>query len=169
MIIDRELLSKLKKTPPEAVALIPQEPVPLKRPSIDFFPAKKLKEQKKSEDQGWIVAPERNKIYCALCGKERLRRLDRPTMNWLNYAQLALVVLPVAALMSLWFSFWGSAALMGFLFLIIFDVAKRSLYRHFASCPHCGFDPLLYKKNRKQAKLKIQEHLQQRKSETLPR
>lgn len=161
MILDREQLKRIKEgsfVPVQSA----EQLLPAQQELKDRLATPEVisPEQQQLHQARWVLPKVRSKVFCALCSKERPRRLDRPTLSLVNYGQLMLFVLILSALFSMWLPFWGSFAFFAFFGLMMFDFLKRSLYRQFAACPFCGFDPLLYRKDRKQAKTKIQEHIQ---------
>ena len=84
------------------------------------------------------------KIYCAFCRLER-RVYPKKNVSWTN------VVLAFGCALVLTFVFWGGVdprAILIFVFLLASaDVFIRIRWRMALTCPHCGFDPLLYKRD----------------------
>lgn len=65
------------------------------------------------------------------------------------------------------YAIWGGPDLRSLLIfagsIFVMQVALRMRYRESVKCPHCGFDPILYKRNHKQAAMKVRSFLEKRK------
>lgn len=82
------------------------------------------------------------KIYCAFCRLERRVYLKK-NITWTN---VALAFLGSTMLMFVFWQRWDPRGIFIFvLFLAFADVFIRFRWRMALKCPHCGFDPLLYK------------------------
>lgn len=77
----------------------------------------------------------------------------------------ALIVLLVTALMA--YAIWGGPDLRSMLILMgmtfLLQVFLRVRYRESVKCPHCGFDPILYKQDSERAAQKVKAHMEKRK------
>jgi hypothetical protein len=98
------------------------------------------------------------KIYCAFCRLER-RVYVKKSISWTN------VVLSFFAASLLMFSIWQRLEARMVIFFVIFlavsEVFVRLRWRMSMPCPHCGFDPVLYKTDREETVRKVTEHLAQ--------
>ena len=98
------------------------------------------------------------KVFCAFCRLER-RVYTKKNISWTN------VVLALLCSLLLTLIVWGGIdprAFLIFIFLLICsDVFIRFRWRMALACPHCGFDPLLYKRDPdetvKRVKLRLDE------------
>jgi glutaredoxin len=66
------------------------------------------------------------------------------------------------------FAIWGEPDLRSMLIFMtlafIFQIFLRVRYRESVKCPHCGFDPILYKQDNKKAATKVNQFMAQRKN-----
>ncbi len=100
-------------------------------------------------------------FFCPLCRTERNVTVN-PRLTKKNIIQIALTT---AILGSLLFPIFGAESF--FVFFVIwgaFELAIRSDYKKQISCPHCGFDATLYKRSVKDARQKVAEFWEQKKS-----
>ncbi len=96
------------------------------------------------------------KIYCAFCRLGR-RVYTKKRITWTN------VVLALLSSAILTFAFWQTWDPRGIfifvLFLAMADIFIRIRWRMALPCPHCGFDPLLYKRNPDEAARRVKIRL----------
>jgi len=104
-------------------------------------------------------------FFCPLCRTERNVTVN-PKLTKKNVIQIALTtaivgsaLFPVFGVESyfVFFAIWGA-----------FELAIRSDYKKQIACPHCGFDATLYKRNVKDARQKVAEFWEQKKSNNSP-
>ncbi len=93
-------------------------------------------------------------FLCALCGNEREVKFKR-TLDWKNYLQMVIVSSLLTLFAYPWFELKGL-----FIFPIVwlgFEVTIKMLFRKELPCPHCGFDPVWYCKDVREAKKRVQK------------
>jgi hypothetical protein len=94
------------------------------------------------------------KIFlCALCGTSRQMRY-KSRLSKFNYLQLGVVAGSLS-----YFLFPLMEFKVVYLFpilLVIYEMTNKILYRKELSCPHCGFDPVWYKRDVKMARKKVE-------------
>ena len=77
----------------------------------------------------------------------------------------AIIMLSITGLLA--FAIWGGPDLRSMLIFMslafVFQVFLRVRYRESVKCPHCGFDPILYKQDPKQAAAKVKGFMEIRK------
>lgn len=95
-------------------------------------------------------------VLCAFCKLER-RVYVKKHIDWTN------VVLSFLAAVLLMFAVWQSLEPKALLFfsinIIVAEVFVNLRWRLSLPCPHCGFDPLLYKTDREKAAMKVKQTL----------
>lgn len=102
------------------------------------------------------MMPISQKIFCAFCRLER-NVVIKKRSDWTNVA----LSLMTAAILT--FATWQSLDPRGVIYFVIAIVGSE-IFIHFRwrmgiSCPHCGFDPVLYKTNRELAATRVKEKL----------
>jgi hypothetical protein len=104
------------------------------------------------------------RCYCAFCRSERNVYLKRHV----SVVDIFLSAL-TAALVSLilWQSFDPRAVVFFALGLGLAEVFIMIRWRMSISCPHCGFDPVLYKRKPEMAAAKVRKFLDQRREDPL--
>src|SRR5690606_12545471 len=112
------------------------------------------------------MLPLRNKYikscYCAFCRSERRISLQKHVGMY----EIGLSVLGAILLSFLFFQSVDPRILVfAGVILSLFEFFVQIKYRLAMSCPHCGFDPLLYIKSKEKACAQVQKHLEQRKSD----
>ena len=84
------------------------------------------------------------RVYCAFCRLER-RVYTKKNITWTNVV-LAFLCASVGT-----FVFWQQLDPRGIFIFVLFlafaDVFIRIRWRMALPCPHCGFDPILYKRD----------------------
>lgn len=99
-------------------------------------------------------------FYCPAC-KHLRRSFYWPSPRFKHY--LALAVCALAQTLALWT--W--AGLKGIFLAIpvwaIFEFVYRARARQSLICPHCAFDPYLYKHDVKLARQKVEQHFAEKK------
>ena len=97
------------------------------------------------------------KIYCAFCKLPR-KCYTRKHLSWTN------VLLCLLVSLTLMFGFWqridGRFILLFSLLIISAEVFIYFRWRLSVKCPHCHFDPVLYKTNRPLLVKQVKERLQ---------
>lgn len=91
-------------------------------------------------------------FYCPICKRER-RSFYWPTPRTRHYVALAITGLVLTAALWNWFSFKG--AFLIFPIWGAFEFIYRMKARDSLICPHCGFDPYLYKYDVKLARDRV--------------
>jgi hypothetical protein len=92
-------------------------------------------------------------VFCALCGIKRQFLGHRSLTKKMWFEVLSIGSLLSVLLFPL-LEFKGLISLG--LVAMIYDFANMSVYRKEVRCPHCGFDPIWYRKNWRLAKTMIQ-------------
>jgi len=96
------------------------------------------------------------KIFCAFCRLER-NVCVKKSMGWTN---VALSFLAASLLMFIvWQALDARMILFFVIFLAIAEVFVRLRWRMSLPCPHCAFDPLLYKQDRSETVRRVKSHL----------
>lgn len=96
------------------------------------------------------------KIYCAFCKLERHIYVKKHA-NWTN---VALSFFAATLLMMLVWREWDPRVVVfSVVFIAIAEVFVRVRWRMGLPCPHCDFDPLLYKTNREAAVQRVKAKL----------
>lgn len=96
------------------------------------------------------------KILCAFCKLER-RVYFKKSINWTNG-----LIASAAALLFMyivWQKIDPRAVIFFVIFLVVAEVFIRLRWRMALPCPHCGFDPLLYKTDRDEAVRRVRSKL----------
>jgi len=96
------------------------------------------------------------KIFCAFCRLERTVSIKR-SVDWTNGLLAFLASLVV--MYSAWGRFDARVVIFFVLFLGIAEIFIRIRWRVSLPCPHCDFDPLLYKTDRGLAVKRVQHRL----------
>lgn len=98
------------------------------------------------------------KIFCAFCRLER-NVFIKKGISWTNV--LLSFLGASLAMFLIWRSLDPRVVVFFVFFVAIAEVFVRTRWRMGLPCPHCGFDPLLYKTNRaeavKRVKVKLDE------------
>lgn len=96
------------------------------------------------------------KVYCAFCRLERTV-YTKKTVNWTN----VVLSLGAAGLMSfvVWNELDPRAVVLFCTFIAIAEIFVRVRWRLSVRCPHCGFDPVLYKTDIDEAVRQVRERL----------
>lgn len=102
------------------------------------------------------------KFYCAFC------RSDRSILSQ-SHVQFFEIVICFAASLILMLIFWQQfnfKFIPIFALLIVFtEFLIQIKQRLLLTCPHCGFDPVLYKRSPGQCAEKVKLHLQKRQND----
>ena len=101
------------------------------------------------------------KIYCAFCKIPRkvyAKKHISWTNIWLSMLAAALVML------IFWQKFSPKVAVIFVIFMAVTEGFIQLRWRLSIACPHCGFDPVLYLRDQKQALSRVQEILAERKN-----
>jgi hypothetical protein len=92
---------------------------------------------------------------------ERRKWVSRQSFTGFEHLQILIGSVTVSALL---YPFMGPASFFAYFFILVtVESVKKLIYRKEVVCPYCGFDPVLYTKDIKKARLKIQDHLQENK------
>jgi hypothetical protein len=107
----------------------------------------------------------RKYVYCALCGIKRVFKGERKLTNKM-YAQiisiggfLSLILYPIFE--------WKSLISL-VIVAITYEFVNMSIYRKEVKCPHCGFDPVWYRKNWRLAKTMVQTKIEWNRNSVKP-
>jgi hypothetical protein len=98
----------------------------------------------------------RDTVFCAFCRHERTI-YERKHVGVLHAA--AAVALSVLLSLGLWGHFDGRGFLIFTLLLFVSEVFVYFRWRTSLPCPHCSFDPVLYKKDRARCAREVKAHL----------
>lgn len=101
------------------------------------------------------------KIYCAFCKIPR-KAYTKKHMTLTNV--LLSLALSVLIMFSLWQQFNAKVFILFTLCLAVAEAFIQMRWRLSVSCPYCGFDPVLYKRDQKLAASRVQMTLEERKS-----
>lgn len=106
----------------------------------------------------------RIQTYCAFCRSPR-RVYKQKRAGWFEFAVAAF---GAGIMMFLFFGGLDARAIFIFVFMAgAADLFVQLRWRLTASCPHCGFDPVLYMKDHSQAAAKVKVHLEKRKNDPM--
>lgn len=101
------------------------------------------------------------KVYCAFCRLER----NVCTQKHIGWTNVLLCTVVSAVFMILLWSTFDPRVIVIFAALAMFaEVFVHLRWRLTLPCPHCAFDPLLYKRNRAEASLRVKTKLDEVKS-----
>ena len=102
-----------------------------------------------------------HKVVCVFCKLSR-RVYKKREVSILDVS----VLLFVTGLFA--FLIWGGPDLRSLIFFMTLaftlQIFVRMRWRESVKCPHCGFDPVLYKENSEQAALKVKDFMDIRKN-----
>lgn len=102
------------------------------------------------------------KIYCAFCRIER----NAYTKRSINFKNILLVLLASCLLMVVfWQSFDPKVFILFSVFLFLSEVFIQIRWRLSVTCPYCGFDPVVYVKDKEKASQKVKLQLKRIKEE----
>ena len=100
-------------------------------------------------------------VFCALCGIKRQFKGERRLTKKM-YAEIvsiggfiSLILYPIFA--------WKSIISL-LIVAMIYEFINMSVYRKEVQCPHCGFDPVWYRKNWRKAKSMIASKIESNRS-----
>lgn len=96
------------------------------------------------------------KVYCAFCRLER-NVCTQKHIGWTNVVLCAIV--SVVAMVLLWSAFDPRVIIIFASTAIFAEVFVHFRWRLTLPCPHCAFDPLLYKRNRSEASARVKTKL----------
>lgn len=100
-------------------------------------------------------------FFCAFCKTER-RIKDQ---KHIQFFEITMSLLAGFILMLfIWQGFDTRVFVFVSIFLVMFEFLVQISQRVALACPHCGFDPILYKKNTAKCVEKVRDHLEKRKS-----
>ncbi len=101
-------------------------------------------------------------FYCPICKMQR-RSFYWPSPRVKHYARLAFFIACLAGLLWPFMGFKG--AFIGFPVWAAFEFFYRARARQSLICPHCGFDPYLYKFDVKLARKKVEQFFEEKKAQ----
>ncbi len=103
--------------------------------------------------------PKSKRCYCAFCKSPRVMYRKRH-ISWFDFIQSAFA----AGLISLvfWQDFDPRALVVFALFCGLSEVFIVLRWRLSVACPHCGFDPVLYKRAPEKAADRVNKHMHSR-------
>ena len=94
------------------------------------------------------------RVFCTLCSKpyhltvaKKLRPVD--------FARMAITTFLVSIALAPFIEWKGIVSVIPI--WIFYEAAMRFKKRQEVICPHCGFDPILFRRDRKKAKKRVQE------------
>ncbi len=99
----------------------------------------------------------KNNCFCAFCKIERKVTSQRDA-NWANV--LLSILTAIFFQMFLFQTIDGRVLLLAVIFLFLSHVFIRIRWRLSMPCPHCGFDPVLYQTDKKEAVERVKYHLE---------
>ena len=116
----------------------------------------------------WVVhnkdVAKTKKYFCAFCSTPRVQYSKRH----LSVLDFGLAAFSSAVLMML---FWGQfdprVVVIFVACIILGEIFVLFRYRLALRCPHCGFDPLLYKRDRNRAAQSVKAKLERRKADPM--
>jgi hypothetical protein len=97
--------------------------------------------------------------YCAFCRSER-KVYTKKGISLINI--FAAAVTATTIMLALWQDFNVRVIVIFVMVLALTEVLIQMRWRMSLVCPHCGFDPILYINDRKQACEKVKVHLDNR-------
>lgn len=97
------------------------------------------------------------KVYCAFCRLER-NVYAKKHVDWTNVLWSFLV--SVLLMLTIWGEFEPKFLVIFTICISIAEVFVHIRWRMALPCPHCGFDPLLYKVDREKAAAIVKENLE---------
>ena len=101
-------------------------------------------------------------VFCALCGIKR----EFAGHRFLTKKMWARVLAIGSFLSLLTYPLLGWNCLLSLVMVaIMYEFTNMSIYRKEVKCPHCGFDPIWYRKNWRLAKTMIQKTVDAKKLE----
>ena len=99
-------------------------------------------------------------FYCPICKMQR-RSFYWPSPRLRHYFQL--IVFVAFMTFALWNWFGVKGMFLGFPAWAVFEFFYRARARQSLICPHCGFDPYLYKFDVKLARKKVEQFFDNKK------
>lgn len=115
--------------------------------------------RKQLETRVYRAKDKSKEFYCPLCATLRVVTV-KPKLTTKNYIQIFLTSIVLGFLL---FPLMKAYAFLNFFFIWgVFELIVRSDFKHQLPCPHCGFDASVYKRDVKQAKLKVKEFWNQK-------
>lgn len=105
-----------------------------------------------------------SRCYCAFCKSERPIYLQRH-LSWTNVGLAAVAAALLSMLM--WQGIEPKAIVPFVVFLFLSEFFIQARWRMTLSCPHCGFDPVLYLKNREAAAQKVKSFMERKRENPL--
>jgi len=100
-------------------------------------------------------------FFCPVCKNQR-RSFYWPSPRLRHYLQLAVFGAFLTACLWPWAGLKG--AVLTFPVWAVFEFIYRARARQSLICPHCGFDPYIYKYDVKLARKKVEEHFAAKKA-----
>lgn len=101
-------------------------------------------------------------FICPVCKAER-RSTYWPSPRPQHY--IGLFMTTVLSTMLFWKVFHEKGVVLGFIYWALFEFFYRARARQSLICPHCGFDPYLYKHDVKLARSKIEKFFEDKNKE----
>lgn len=102
------------------------------------------------------------RCFCAFCRTERLVYIKR-------HVGLIDAFLALAAALLVSFMIWNEVDPRAIVFFVaalaIAEVFVIFRWRLSIGCPHCGFDPVIYKRSREAAAARVKEHMDRRRDD----
>lgn len=103
----------------------------------------------------------KNQVYCAFCKIPRSHYAHRH-IGWMNVLLAAVTAL--LAMYIAYGSFNPKVMVIFVVFLVAAELFTQIRWRLSTTCPHCGFDPVLYLRDHRLARDKVIARLKKRKA-----
>lgn len=101
------------------------------------------------------------RVFCAFCKLPR-RVYTRKNLSWTNV--LLSLVLSFLLMFGIWQRLDGRVTIFFAVSVILAEVFVYIRWRLSVRCPHCHFDPVLYKSDRKKTVIQVRERLEELKA-----
>jgi hypothetical protein len=95
-------------------------------------------------------------VLCAFCRLER-KVCTKKSANWTNV--LSAMLASTLVMLLIWQTFDPKVVIIFSVFLVVSEIFVRMRWRIAMPCPHCGFDPVLYKTDRKETVRRVKAKL----------
>jgi hypothetical protein len=96
------------------------------------------------------------RFLCALCKIPRAVSLRTEPGTFKHYVQVGITAVFFTMVTWSWFEWKGIISFVPF--WLVFETVYRTRVRAALACPHCGFDPYLFKWDELRAKKEIETH-----------
>lgn len=103
-----------------------------------------------------VMGSTSEKIYCAFCKLDR-KVYTKKSVTWTNVLMCAFLTLLIGQVV--WQEVNPKMTVVFIIFVCLSEVFVRLRWRMGLSCPHCGFDPVIYKTDQQEAVRRVKAHL----------